>query len=168
MAAFVHRGFGRVAYDSSLETALNAATYTDLAGVTIRAGGAPGGTGFVVLTAPVTAIITSTTGCPCMAGFHIAGVGSTSPQRYVTLDSVTTGGTTVGFGLDTGTLTWVVPVATAMDHFFTVRALIFGGTGGMEAYAAITAEYVPFGSMGTDVLGGADATAGGSLATVNP
>jgi hypothetical protein len=85
-----------------------------------------------------------------------------------TLDSVTTGGTTVGFGLDTGTLTWVVPVGTAVNHLFTVRGRIFGGTGGMEAYAAITAQYVPFGSTGTDVLGGADATAEGSFATVKP
>jgi hypothetical protein len=153
MAAFVHRGFGRAAYGHGLETPLNAATYTDLASLTIRAGGTPGGTGFIVLNAAVTGIITSTTGCPCMAGFHVAGAGNTSDQRYVTLDSVTTGGTTVGFGLNTGALTWVIPVATAIDHLFTVKARIFGGTGSMEAYASLSAEYVPFGSTGSDALG---------------
>lgn len=166
MAAFVHRGFGRVAYGHGLETPLNAATYTDLAMLTIRAGGSPGGTGFIVLSASVTAIITSTTGCPCMAGFHIAGAGNTSDQRYVTLDSVTTGGTTIGFGLDTGSLTWVIPVSTAVDHLFTVKARIFGGTGSMEAYAALSAQYVPFGSMGTDVLGATTGPVKESFATV--
>jgi len=166
MAAFVHRGFGRVAFQQGLETALNSATYTDLATVTIKAGGAAGGTGFIVIDAPVTAIITSTTGCPCMGAFHIAGFGGlASSQRYVTLDSVTSGGAVSGFGIDTISLSWVVPVDTTPLHLITVRGQIVGGTGGMEAYAAITAQYVPFGSTGTDVLGETKAAARPSFAT---
>jgi hypothetical protein len=165
MAAFVHRGFGRAAYGQGLETALNAVTYTDLTSLVIRAGGAPGGTGFIVLDASVTGIISSTTGCPCTAGFHIAGAGNTSGQHYVTLDSLATlpGG---NFGLNTGSVTWVIPVATAIDHLFTVKARIFGGTGSMEAYAALSAQYVPFGSIGTDTLGATIAKAKESFATV--
>jgi len=165
MAAFVHRGLGRVAFQQGLETALSSAADTDLASVTIRAGGVPGGTGFIVMSAPVTAIITSTTGCPCMAAFHIAGFGGlTSAQRYVTLDSVTSGGAVSGFGIDTGYLSWVVPVDTAIDHLVTVRGRIAGGTGTMEAYAGLTAEYVPFGSAGTHVLGASSETRSGLAA----
>ena len=102
-----------------------------------------------------------------MAAFHLAGFGGlTSSQRYVTLDSVTTGGTTTGFGIDSLSLSWVVPVDTAIDHLITVRGRIQGGTGEMEAYADITAQWVPFGSTGADTLGAAQGPPPSGLAAV--
>ena len=167
MAAFVHRGFGRVAFQQGVETALGNAAYTDLATVVLESDGIPGGTGFVVLEADVTAIITSTAGCPCMAAFHLAGFGGlTSSQRYLTLDSLTSGGTVSGFGIESLSLSWVVPVDTAVDHLVTVRGRIAGGTGTIEAYADLTAQWVPFGSTGTDTLGAAPPPPGRSLARV--
>jgi S-layer homology domain len=152
-AAFAHRGLPRIAFDESGGIGLTSSSQ-DIASVSLTAGGISGGTGFVKVVASIGSYITSTTGCPCMAGFRIAEDGSTiSFNHYTTNDSVTSGGNFGGFGIETGALQIVVPVSTGTTHTFTLRGERDGGTGAMVGFGDITAEYIPFGSGGAASLG---------------
>jgi hypothetical protein len=68
IAAFLHRGLPRIAYDSSSDLALTN-EHQDSAVVTINTGGTPGGTGFVKLDASLSAVAGSG---PCELIFYIA------------------------------------------------------------------------------------------------
>jgi hypothetical protein len=162
MAAFVHRGFGRVAFDQGAEADIPN-TGRDLAVVTISVGGVAGNTQFVKLDGVVTSFSIGTSACPCTTRYHIEqdGVGRINFFRYNTQDD-----DALAFGgadLETGATNAVVAVpAGTTQTFRLVGHRVAGGqTGG---YGELTAVTAPFGSTGAGTLG-VQSTAGGTFST---
>lgn len=146
MAAFLHRGLPRVAYNELPTTTLSGAT--DLGAVTIKTGGAPGGMGFVKLDASFFAYTSDATGCPCNVEFYMTQDGS---QTFGKSGFETIYNAPLVSYVD-GSLTWVVPVPTDSTLTFHLRAYKNYGTATVQGSGALTALYVPFGSTGGNTL----------------
>jgi hypothetical protein len=174
MAAFVHRGFGRVARGTGGDIPMGVfPAASEHSVLTIATGGVAGAgnTGFVYLTAQTNAY-TSDPGCPCEVRWQINqdGVGLVSDVMYDILSDQATWLDGSGYAetTQTGALTTVVAVPTGTTQTFRLVGQVIGtstGTGspGVNGYfARLTAVYAPFGSAGTDVLGaGADKAGAG-------
>jgi hypothetical protein len=152
MAAFLHRGLGRVASTPGAPPEI-AVTVTPvlLRTLTIQPGEVTGSTVLVKLDTAYTTYLTSTTGCPCSVRFfQVYGTTPGSPRvgtnTYAML-TVLAG----SFAIQSGPLTGTVAVPSGADATFTVWAEIFGGTGNatLRAWADMSAVYAPFGSQGT-------------------
>lgn len=148
MAAFVHRGFGRVAFGHTtgsvdLDTGH---AITDVVTLTLTTGGVAGGHGFVVLTGTWIASVSTTAGCPCTARMGVSGLGTAQLAGAANIEYVSS-------GQDSGSVSWVFPVDTATPYTFKLvgqSELVGGAT--MSVDANLIAQYVPFGSTGTDTL----------------
>jgi hypothetical protein len=161
MAAFVHRGFSRAALAVNSEIPIaEDPNFTEISTLTINTGGVAGGTGFVVLNAFYSAYApVPTTGCPCEVRFVLTN-GDQSDESDFTYDVLSDSSPDPfgGAAQQTGAITWALPVPTATTQTFRLFGQIFGKTSGtpnVVAYGRITGVYTPFGSTGTDVLGGA-------------
>jgi hypothetical protein len=149
MAAFLHRGLPRVAFNSATGNSILGNTSKDRGVVTINTGGATGGTGVVKLDASLLAYTTDTTGCPCEVQFEIAQDGGGASSTYF----VTVYNEQAGVdGNTSGSVTWAATVPTASTQTFRLRVKKNSGTAEVRSAGAITAIYVPFGSTGEDVL----------------
>jgi hypothetical protein len=149
MAAFLHRGLPRVAYNFGSAPAEILNSFQDRGVVTINAGVAAGGKGFVKLDANLRAYTNYTSGCPCEVRFEIArDGGGQSPDWYVTVYN-NQGGVD---GNASASVTWAATVPTASTQTFRLRVRKNSGIAEVLSTGAITALYVRFGSTGEDVL----------------
>jgi len=146
MAAFMHRGFGRVA-DTYMPATAVPADWATPAGwsLTITPGLAPtaqaGANGFVQANASVNACNDRTD-----FGYHVSGqlLLDGSPMTVYVGAEVIWPGTCAVIGL-----TGVAPVATSLPH--TVAVSLNGpAVTGIAADGQLTATYIPFGSTGTN------------------
>jgi hypothetical protein len=144
MAAFLHRGFGRVA-QSQFNFVGVSATEVDLNVLTIKAGEATGGSVFIKLEGFVTSFTDDVTGCPCQTAYRIVrdggGSSASSFNQLTTLADST-------FSLDTGAVAYVVSVPSGATQTFRLRAVLFGGVE-HGAQGQLFATMMPFGSQGT-------------------
>ena len=149
MAAFMHRGFGRVGFGQS--GAPLTTTPEDLAIVVIDVGGVPGGTQFVQLTGAAGAQIANAADCPCTSRFVLTqdGVGEIAIGQYVTNDQ------TVGQHLESAALTAAVAVPAGTTQTFRIKGAraIHTDAGSVIAGGSLTAVVVPFGNTGGSTLG---------------
>lgn len=158
MAFFLHRSLGRTAFDTNASVNLGT-TKTDLAVVTLTAGGAPGGMGFVKLDASVTSstISTPTTGCPCELNIQIIQDGaSASDIFWANLPNGQDG----VLGNVTSSATWVTSVPTGATQTFRLKASFSDSAGTLpanETYGGLTLLYVPFDSNGGNTAQPAEA-----------
>jgi hypothetical protein len=168
MAAFLTRGLGNTAASYNELSVADAATsyVTDL---TIRAGGATGGTGYITVTGDVSVGIFDTGLCPCGISIGIDQLNGpgTSPQtRFVVTDDELE-----GTRANAGTIQWVFEVPSGANARFGLYADVFtqpittdgGGTAGAPAEPGVilgtmTAEYSPFGT--TTVFGASESDEG--------
>lgn len=158
MAAFLTRGLGRGTGSSGSVSFLEAAT-TYAASVTIKTGGAPGGTGFVLVTASATAYTDAAGDCPCEVGAYVDGPAESSPAVYFDVSDTATPTT---YRNGSGSVTWVFPAPSGVNQTFNlavdVAATNAMPTGGVVE-GSITAIYVPFGGTGTSTLSTSDTAA---------
>jgi hypothetical protein len=153
MAAYVHRGFGRIGRGFSNYTELSEATpYQFLAPITVTTGGAPGGRQYVLLTAQLqVSAKDGSTGCPCQVHFEFRNSTDDQPGGTPIAGSVwvsTDNGSHLGDS--TGAMTAVVQVPTATTLTFWVGALLVSAseTAPVDVLAVPTAITAPFGSTG--------------------
>jgi hypothetical protein len=168
MAAFLTRGLGNTAASyNELSVADSATSYvTEL---TIRAGGARGGTGYITVTGDVSVGVFDPGLCPCGISIGIDQLNGpgTSPQtRFVVTDDELD-----GTRANAGTIQWVFEVPSGANAQFGLYADVFtqsvtsdgGGTSGAPAepgviLGSMTAEYSPFGT--TTVFGKSESVDG--------
>jgi hypothetical protein len=155
MAAFMHRGFGRVGFDSETGAALNGtdqviATLPITVG--LPSGATSGAAGFVKVDAEVRFDVTNATGCPCQVR---AGLKDLDTDSFI--DGLFYSRTVVDSTQNIMTIpvTGVGTVTTSGVHNYGVVAAIQTGTGSVNGSANLSAIYAPFGSTGTNTLGAA-------------
>jgi hypothetical protein len=152
MAAFMHRGFGRVGFVTA-EGATVTDTEQTLFGMPftsgLPAGTLPGAAVFIRGDAEVTFTTDDTSGCPCgvLASLVLEGYGYMDGLNYAV------GILSASNPILTIPITGVGSVTTAGPKNVTVVGLRFGGTGGtITANGNLTTSYFPFGSTGTNTL----------------
>lgn len=159
MAAFMHRGFGRVTRRTIGGFTL-AAGYITVGAESITVGLPPGSlagaAGFVQADGYLQLHTVNATGCPCIleAFTNLDGLPMTS------LTSITT----IPAGGDTWAMlpiTGVRAVTTSGVHTVNLNARA-SGTSSWTANAELVASYFPFGGTGTNVLGQASSATPGS------
>jgi hypothetical protein len=153
MAAFMRRGFtrgggtpfGNDSIEESFTTLDNGGT------LTIQAGGAAGGIGFLKIDAQVGMFANSPgTTCPCEAIFRIL-VDGADPFSWTWTQFTDIG--TGGYGIDQSALTGVVPVSTGTTHTIEIQAQEVSHTGDpLIGFGHMSAIYFPFGSTGGSTL----------------
>ena len=144
MAAFVHRGFGRVGGDflplGEVPADISVPTGWTL---DLTAGGVPGNTGFVKIDAEVGIANFDASTLFFNADLNVDGVDAMDDLGYETVPPGETGN--IG-------LTAAVPVSTGAVHTVSVE-LGGGGDNGLAfADGTVTATYYPFGSTGGNIL----------------
>jgi hypothetical protein len=152
MAAFMQRGFGRIAMVQPVANVLTLHNYITVGTLTIvSGGGSTGGTGFVKVDASFTLFNANTSGCPCEVQYFLKHVNSSTNSRsyYVTvLNDV--GGTDSNVS---GAVSWAVPADTAVTQTFQLHMLQTSGTAStITVVSGMTAIYAPFGGTGGATL----------------
>jgi hypothetical protein len=152
MAAFMHRGFGRVGFVTApvdgvpvleAEQALFGMPFTS----GLPPGALPGAAVFVKGDAEVTFTIDDASGCPCavLAGLFLEGYGYMDGNDYAY------GILSASNPFLTIPVTGMGTVTTAGPRFVAVVGARFGGTGGtITATGNLTTSYFPFSSTGTN------------------
>lgn len=147
MAAFLSRGLSRAAFGTSVTSLTSANGFRGVpASATVATGGAPGGTGYVVLQGSVTVYADGdTSSCPCEieAFIYRAGDERAGPSAWTQLpaDKASTGTASTS-----AAVTWVAPVGTGTSVTFHLAVFVNGAEpGGASAEGALSALYVPFG-----------------------
>jgi hypothetical protein len=161
MAAFMHRGFTRGGQTEFGNDVIQDNFATVAGGtLTINAGGAPGGTGFLKIDAQVGMFANTGTTCPCEAIFRIL-VDGTDLFTYTWTQFTDFGAE--GYGVDQSALTGVAPVSTGTAHTIEIQAVRVSGTAGaLVGYGHVSAIYFPFGSTGGSTLSAAGPKGGPS------
>jgi hypothetical protein len=159
MAAFMQRGFGRIAGVKPPATTLPYNVETVIATLTIESGGgSTGGTGFIKVDATFSAYNTGSTGCPCEVMVFLRHVNQStiSQVHYVTvLNDVSNTDSNAS-----GAVTWAVPVTSAATQTFELRATQnSGSTNTVTVINGVTAIYAPFGGTGGATLTKSEADA---------
>jgi hypothetical protein len=150
MAAFLNRTGTRGDSDSSVGTALSGSLST-LGTVAIKAGDVTGGTAYVKIDAAVQSFTLSTAGCACTAFFYIYdSEGEIAGPGYLQVQNAPVS----GYSLDGSALTTLVAVPTGVTQTFTVKAYVDTTTATVNAFADVTATYVPFASTGGNAPAG--------------
>jgi hypothetical protein len=150
MAAFMHRGFGRVGATFNVDVPVTGTTNTVLLTQQITVGLPPGAlagaTGFILATGTVSLKRTSTSGCLCTYRVYLTRDGAQISQSgYITFPSGSDN--TVVSTATTG----IAAVTTSGVHTIDLHVQQIGtGTGDAIGYGNLTALYVPFGSTGTN------------------
>lgn len=157
MAAFVHRGFGRVGSVQDGNFSLDGGAFVDIVVTTVSIGGVPGNTQFVKLDAALGAFTLSP---PDDVLYRLVqdGVGAVTFNSGVTLGTAGPGG---AGAIGSGSMSIAVAVPTSTTQTFRLQALDFGNTGGIQAFGHLTALTVPFGSTGGSTLGVSPSSGGG-------
>jgi hypothetical protein len=158
MAAFMHRGFGRVAEASDSVEAFNSPTDVSLGTITLTPGlpaAALAGAGaFIKLDFNVNLVANNTSGCPCVFWFELADPAEATvgnPGGFI-------GEWYIGGTISSAIPEMTIPVTAA--YFVTGTAArtihltshLESGTGTADIFWQATASYFPFGSTGTNVL----------------
>jgi hypothetical protein len=150
MAAFVHRGMGRVGLDvGNTVTATASGTYVSVGSRTITAGavGTSAG-GFVLVTGTADASKFNPTNCPCLIRLFISDGTILSQGRDTILPGVADESGNAYTALAD---TWVFPIAAGQTKTFTLRAaFVDANVGFVNFRGVLTALYVPFGPTGTN------------------
>jgi hypothetical protein len=153
MAAFMHRGFGRVGAEVGNNAPVTGTgpptvLVTQQITVGLPSGALAGATGFILGTGTVSLKMTDTTGCPCTYRVFLTldGTGQFSQSGYVTFPSGSDN------ALVSAATTGVAAVTTSGVHTVEVRVQRVGTVviGDAIGYGNLTALYVPFGSTGTN------------------
>ena len=148
MAAFVHRGFGRVGFSESVVTVPSDGIL--VAVVPIAVGGTAGGTQFVRLDAVLSTAIDSMSGCPCQTAWFIVWLEGDDNSFAGFTANTFVGASGVGFDGASAATVFAVPSGTTQT--FGLVALPQDGTGIVGAHGVLTAMTVPFGSTGANIL----------------
>ena len=154
MAAFMHRGFGRVGFVTAPEVGVPvSAAEENLFGLPFTSGlpfGAlPGASVFVKGDAEVAFTIDDTSGCPC--GVKAAMV--LDDYGYMDGADYAYGFLTESSPIVTIPVTGVGAVTSPGAKNITVTGARFGGTGGnIVAFGNLSTSYFPFGPTGTNAL----------------
>jgi hypothetical protein len=161
MASFLRRGLGRAASDAFTASPTPTTYDTPVGAIPITpglaSGARPGAAGFVTVNAQITIYVPSATGCPCL---FLADLWS-EETGYLTSHPGTMTVTTAGYH----------PLSlTGIGRFTSPGAKVIGvyvartdGTAQSEVFGQATAQYLPFGSAGGNVIttaAGADAQNG--------
>lgn len=152
MAAFMHRGYTRVAEDSFFVTADQTSDVAAAAvgSLTITpglpAGALAGANGFISAVANIT-IQTPAAGCPCTYRAVIRDITEGLGLNGFYVD-VEVGNDSFGQMSVVG----AIPVDVVGSHAIQIRVFRTAGTGNPFAYGTMTVTYHPFGSAGGDVL----------------
>jgi hypothetical protein len=161
MAAFMHRGFGRVAQatDGVGPVGTDGAV---LVSTTLTPGlpanAVAGSAAFIKVDASVNVVATDTSGCPC-----VFSVGAFDQTTGTLIQDFSVSGT---FSSSVGEMTVPLNVAYTITgsapRTIDVVGLIVAGTGTADVFSSVTASYFPFGATGTNTLGASasQATAG--------
>lgn len=152
MAAFLERGLGRVGMSSTAgDLPLAPNTNDVLTAVSIDAGAAGVGAGFVLLIGTGWFKTTAPAECPCRISLDIVDLQAGTSLASTEFDvggAANEGGTVLG----TGTVQTVARVTGDSTRQFGLRAFLHDSTGAMSASGSLSALYVPFGPDGDDTL----------------
>ncbi len=159
MAAFLNRGLGRgavVSDGTGLADDWASLDGTGVAAVDLLHGGAPGGTGFVLVTATVSAYTTMATACPCELSVYLvnADTGEASAGSFQLITTVPAPIDSEGFVYYEGTASnsYLFTVSSGVTNTYVLAAEVrptIPPTGGVAAADFnMTAVYVPFGATG--------------------
>jgi hypothetical protein len=167
MAAFMHRGFSRVAKNGWSSTIMPASEVS-VASVSITpalpTGTLPGAQGFIKADATVTIVLGNATGCPCT----VRGALYSTGQSYLTPFYSDLTFTTLG---ETKVMAMTGAIAVPDGAAKTVEVRLFRLTGASTSwthFGNVTALYVPFGSGGTNFLGPQIQPGSGLESTMTP
>lgn len=151
MAAFMHRGFGRVGHDES-NTVLDAGESASLGTVTVDAGATSSGTGFVVVSGHVEASTATEASCPCQVLVSMDEGDGTSTHERTYLNLPGTANESGHSRID-GTAQQVYPIAADASETYTLSVdLMDADATSVNVSGELTAVYVPFGPDGDDTL----------------
>ena len=160
MASFLQRGLGRNGASGTTASVALTGAFQNLATDSITAGGATGGSGFVIVLAHFTAHANAgSLGTNHTVEYQIVqnGTGFASNASENTLFSNALNGE----GTTTGTKMWVFSQPTGTIDSYSLQARISFGADAVGARSRlIQVLYVPFGSAGTAGLGGSPGTSG--------
>jgi hypothetical protein len=148
MAAFMRRGFGRVASESANHANPNDNVDTLGAFVSIRSGAAVGGTGGFVTVTGTAAMLTPVSECPCIltAWIYDHGAGVSGNPRTAMGDVenlVLIHNESVAFQA-------TFPIPANATHYYSARfrVLTTGANSNVTVRSDIQATYVPFNGLG--------------------
>jgi len=156
MATFLRRGLGRTGASGTTAPINLTTTFQDIAQDTITAGGASGGTGFIVLWGSFTALAGNDLSIENRIEFRFIedSTGSLSNVNSVTLEPSTN-----AFPSASPAKQWVFSIPTGVTRTYSLQARIAFPAAPTEVVQAesrlISLMYVPFGAAGTNTLGGA-------------
>lgn len=152
MAAFMERGFGRVAHDED-NTTLQAGDNERIATVNMDAGATDSGNGFVVVTGHVAANTASEGNCPCdlRVTLNDAGTGSTIHERiHVNLPGTADEG---GWSRVDASAQQVYPLSADASGEYVLEVWVNDSDASdVHVRGELTAVYVPFGPDGDNTL----------------
>ena len=161
MAGFMHRGYGRVAWDGGFGSVPTEAVGTyDVANVSVMAGDVIGGQGYILVVGAASLTASTATPCPCTIEVRavVDGVESNTDAWEVIEDvGGPFGGSTWRFGsasvsdvflVDTGTshsvvlrvtITRTASAAVGLESSLSAVFVPFNGAGGVSAAGAVAA-----------------------------
>lgn len=151
MAAFMERGFGRVAF-SETSTSLSSDESTVLTTVSVDAGATGGGNGFVLVTGHLEGNTGNAAACPCQLNLTIndVGTGTTANERvFVQLPGQADES---GFARVDATAQQVYLLPADSTGEYNLTAWLNDSDGSANVSAELTAVYVPFGPDGDNTL----------------
>lgn len=146
MGSFLARGLSRGYFDTNVADLTGNPGSGEPASVTVEAGGATGGTGFVVLHGSVTVYSEGgVSSCPCEieAFIYRAGDDAQGPSSWSQLPGQVTAGGRAATSLAVG---WTAAVPTGTSETYRIAVFVNDGSpSGARAEASLSAIYVPFG-----------------------
>lgn len=148
MAAFMHRGFTRVAEDSNTSDLFSTAP-TTVTSVSITPGlpssAVGGAANFIVANASVSLYVSSASGCLCYYEVYLTHNGVQIGQtQFVTIGTAPTVVNVPVTGVAEVTASGGQAIGVVVDQYI--------GTSSTRAYANLSATTAPFGATGTNVL----------------
>jgi hypothetical protein len=163
MAAFMHRGFGRVAAAGDSVEAFTSGADISLGSISLTPGlpatALAGAGAFIKVDATINVVANNTAGCPCVFWFQLVDNAS----------SVYLGDWYIGATVSSAIPEMSIPLTAAYRVTGTAARQInvVGhrevGTGSADVFWEATAAYFPFGSAGSDTLRPAGADGGKPL-----
>jgi hypothetical protein len=154
MAAYVHRGFGRIGYDTGSAASIPFGTgWTDLATVPITVGGAASGTSqMLLIQGVVTFSVTEADACPCFG--TVALDNDDDPSTLVGLNDgrirlvAPSGSGSAGYATALVQVGWIVPAGSTTTWRLRVHESSGGGNEAMSADGELSVMSFPFASDG--------------------
>jgi hypothetical protein len=151
MAAYVHRGFGRIGYDTGTATSIphSNTEWASLASVPITVGGVPGGTSQVLwIEGVVTFSVTAADSCPCYGTVVLDNDDDPSTSLFANNGRIrlVAPGQSGNAGYATALVegTWVVPSGSTTTWTLRVHESGSGGGETMNATGELTVMSAPF------------------------